>query len=88
MERKYTEVTLVLCIGNTNSQYMHKWTERSVAFYDGQKQPGVLIAFFLVASYATLHPALSVGWSVGWSHFTYFYVFFFFDRTAPAQMLW
>ena len=29
------------------------------------------ICRFLVACYMTLHPALSVGWSVCWSHFFY-----------------
>merc|ERR1711942_261650 len=32
---------------------------------------------FFVACYATLHPALSVGRSVGWSHFTFFMIFMF-----------
>ena len=42
--------------------------------------------------HATLQPALSVGRSVGWSvgpsHFTFFLWFYFFDLTAPAQMVW
>ena len=46
---------------------------------------------FLVACYATLHPALSVGWSVCLSvtfYFFYdFYVYLFCDLTAPAQMI-
>ena len=57
---------------------------------------------FLVACYATLHPAMSVrwlvgrlvGWSVarmvgrsdGWSPFYFFGVFELFEHTAPAQM--
>ena len=34
------------------------------------------LVWFLVACYATLHPALSVVRLVGWSHFTFFNVFF------------
>ena len=34
-------------------------------------------SLFLVACYATLHPALSVGRSVCWSHFTFFMIFIF-----------
>ena len=49
-----------------------------------------IFAFFLVACYATLHPALSVrrsvGWSVGRSPFYFFGVFELFEHTAPAQM--
>ena len=41
--------------------------------------------------HATLYPALSVRWSVGWlvgrSPFYFFYSFYFFDLTAPAQMV-
>ena len=37
-------------------------------------------------------PALSVGrsvgWSVGQSHLTFFLWFYFFDLTAPTQMIW
>ena len=45
---------------------------------------------FLVARYATLHPAVSVrrsvGWSVGRSPFYFFGVFELFKHTAPAQI--
>ena len=48
---------------------------------------------FLVACYATLHPAMSVRRSVGWSVgrsvgplFYFFGVFELFKHTAPAQM--
>ena len=38
--------------------------------------------------HATLQPALSVGQSVGWSVTFYFFLwFYFFDLTAPAQMV-
>ena len=47
-------------------------------------------AEFLVACYATLHPAMSVrrsvSRSVGWSPFYFFCVFELFEHTAPAQM--
>ena len=44
---------------------------------------------FLVACYATLHPALSVRPSVGPSVTLYFFwVFGIFGFTAPAQMIW
>ena len=47
-------------------------------------------SYFLDACYATLHPALSVGQSVGQlvgrSHF--FLCFLFFDHTTSARMLW
>ena len=33
-------------------------------------------SIFNGASYATLHPALSIGLSVGWSNLTLFYVFY------------
>ena len=54
-----------------------------------------LLFLFLVACYATLHPALSippsvglsVGLSLGPSHFTFFLVFAVFGLTAPAQMI-
>ena len=52
-----------------------------------------LVSEFLVACYATLHPALSVrrslGPSVGPSVTLYFFGFFFavFGLTAPAQMI-
>ena len=46
--------------------------------------------WFLVACYATLHPAMSVrrsvGRLVGQSPFYFFGVFKFFERTAPAHM--
>ena len=51
--------------------------------------------WFLVACYATLHPAMSVrrsvarlvGRLVGWSvPFLHFGVFELFEHTAPAQM--
>ena len=44
---------------------------------------------FLVACYATLPPALSVGQSVGWwlVTFYFYYVFAVFGLTAPAQRL-
>ena len=51
---------------------------------------------FLVACYATLHPAMSVDRSVGWSvgrlvgrsSFYFFGVFELFKLTSPAQMPW
>ena len=47
--------------------------------------------FFLVTCYATLHPALSVRWSIGSSVTLYFFCFFVFfavfDLTAPAQVI-
>ena len=42
-----------------------------------------LFFLFLVACYATLHPPLSVRWSV--RH--YFFIFADFGLTAPAQMI-
>ena len=54
----------------------------------------VFQATFLVACYATLHPAMLVcqlvgrlvGRSVGWSPFYFFGVFELFGHTAPAQI--
>ena len=43
--------------------------------------------FFLVECYATLYPALSVGWSVSWLiPLLLFGVFELFEPTTPAQM--
>ena len=46
---------------------------------------GRLVCYFLVACYATLHPALSVRRSVT---LYFFWVFEIFGFTAPAQMIW
>ena len=46
-----------------------------------------LVYLFLVTCYATLHPALSVRRLVGRSPLYFFYSFYFFDLTAPAQMV-
>ena len=52
-----------------------------------------VIVIFFSRVHATLQPALSVGRSVGWlvgrSVTLYFFLwFYFFDLTAPAQMVW
>ena len=49
--------------------------------------------WFLVAWYASLHPAMLVSWLVGWLvgqsvPFLLFWRFELFEPTAPAQMLW
>ena len=57
----------------------------------GSRMPTVFKLFmdFLVARYATLHPALSVRPSVRRSVTLYFFgVFGIFGFTAPAQMIW
>ena len=58
------------------------WCVDSVEFPTQMKN---VVEIFLVACCATLHPALSVGRSVT---LYFFYVFVFFDHTAPFQILW
>ena len=68
-------------LGNRSSQPMSQSHYPCAPFAGFQH-----FSLILVACYATLHPAMSVGRSVGWLvPFILFGVFELFEHTAPAQ---
>ena len=92
----YNEISKIFSIVTSNGGCRHEENSRKRWSLFTKLLYLVTSNLFLVAYYATLHPALLVGRSVGWlvsqsvgrSPLYSFGVFELFEHMAPAQMPW